>query len=132
MRRTDSLTHKLTQLEQSLQTWRKNRHHREPVPESLWQGAAGLARTEGVSRIARSLHLNFYELKKRAQAGQPSRTTVADRPAFVELPWAAAQEMAAACTIELENRAGSKMRVQLAGRAGELIALAEVFWRQGG
>jgi hypothetical protein len=64
----------------------------------------------GISRTATALGLDYYRLKKQAQAAAqqpPSRS-----PAFVELPPPVAGKQA---LFELDNGAGATMRVQLPG-----------------
>ena len=73
--------------------------------------AVRLAKAHGVSRTAAALGLDYYRLKKRAEAAatplQPSG------PAFVELlpPVLVAKQ----CRVELDNGSGATMRVQLVG-----------------
>jgi len=39
------------------------------MPETLWASAVQLARRQGVHRVARCLHLDYYSLKKRMRSG---------------------------------------------------------------
>jgi hypothetical protein len=99
----------------------------------------------GLHRTAKALRLDYYSLRKRVErqprvAADPP-TEVAPRrrttagpaarlaPTFVELaPVAGGYE----CTAELEDAAGSKMRVHLKGLAmPDLVALSRSFWNPG-
>ncbi len=82
--------------------WRQTRKGRAAIPDELWSTAAELAQTEGVSRIATELRLEWSELKRRitttAEVSRPKAP-----PAFVELV-APRTEAVSECTIELESR----------------------------
>jgi hypothetical protein len=109
--------------------WRKTRKRCSPIPETLWRSAVELAREHGLHRTARTLRLNYYSLKKRFRliAGAPCRPQ--REATFVELlpPGAAGHS---ACTIEMENAQGGKMRIQLQSLgAPELSALSNNFWK---
>jgi hypothetical protein len=96
--------------------------------------AADLAGTYGVARTAAALRLNYYDLQKRVQAtafqtGNSAEPTPA--PTFVELPASALVSpiSPAECLIEVENAAGSKMRVHLKGaQPADLVALSGRLW----
>jgi len=125
--------------------WRRTRKPRARIPESLWACAVQVARRDGIHRTAKALSLDYYSLKKRAaeksaavaRAAERSAIAVAGSPAtdtettFVELPsppWAASN----ACTLELEDPSGAKMRIHLKGIAApDLAALSRAFWDRG-
>ena len=106
------------------QAWRSQRQ-RGRIPQELWQLAVRLVSRYGLSRTASVLRLDYYSLKKRAEAaGQepPPRG-----PAFVELPPPVVVGKQA--LFELDNGAGATMRVQLVGYdAADVEALARRFW----
>lgn len=52
-------------VEKRFRAWRDGRAKREPIPEPLWQAAAGLCRHHPITRICRHLRLSFTDLKKR-------------------------------------------------------------------
>jgi hypothetical protein len=109
--------------------WRKTRKRCSPIPETLWSSAVELAREHGLHRTAQTLRLNYYSLKKRCCliSGAPCRTR---RDAtFVELlsPGAAGYS---ACTIEMENAQGGKMKIQVQGLGSpDLAVLSDSFWK---
>ena len=99
------------------------------IPERLWLVASEAAGRHGVSRTARTLGVSYVTLKERLEA----TTHKAPGPregsaAFVELvPPALAG--AAECVVELEDRRGARMRIQLRGASTpDLTALTKAFW----
>jgi hypothetical protein len=108
------------------QAWRGRRKAGEPIPQGLWDLAIRLAIVHGVSRTAAVLRLDYYCLKKRAEAG-PAGEPPSSGPAFVELisPVTGAKQ----CRFELDNGSGATMRVQLVGYdATDIEALSRSFW----
>jgi hypothetical protein len=110
--------------------WRRNRVMGTRIPKALWASAVRLARQFGISRTATCLKLDYYEIKKHLKSVAPSaiKTSVAKQtPAFVEWP-TSSFPTPAECVIELENAAGSKMRIHLKGsHAPDLVALSGTF-----
>jgi len=90
-----------------------------------------LVQEHGLHRTARALRLNYYSLKKRFPviAGAPCRPQ--REATFVELlpPVAAGHS---ACTIEMENAQGGKMKIHVQGLGGpDLAVLSDSFWKAG-
>jgi hypothetical protein len=108
------------------QAWRQRRKTRGRIPDVLWALAVRLANVHGVNRTALALGVDYYSLKKRAEATtacQPPATG----PAFVELPVPAV--IAKQCLFELRNTAGATLRVQLLGYdTADVEALARAAW----
>ena len=70
----------------TLAAWRKERKHRELIPQHLWRGMVPMAKAQGVGRVARTLRVNYTGLKNRVltdSATMPLR--VVRPPRFVEL-----------------------------------------------
>jgi hypothetical protein len=104
--------------------WRRTHVPHSRIPKPLWTTAVKLAADCGISRTATALRLNYYDLKKHVESQAPSRR---EPSAFVELP--SALSAAPECVIELENPAGSKMRIHLkALHTPDLVALSSGFW----
>ena len=107
------------------QAWREQRTGRGRIPHALWALAVRLAKTHGVSRTAAVLGLDYYSLKRRAEADTgeaPSKP-----PAFVELP--APALVGKQGLFELDNGTGATLRVHLVGYdAADLEALARSLW----
>ncbi len=100
-----------------LTAWRRTRKPRSRIPQRLWELAVKLAAKHGLHRTARTLKLDYYSLKKRAEAVEPGRDE--SDTAFIELP--SAQASVQECVIELEDGAVS-LRVHLKGYSAAEIA----------
>ena len=134
-RRTRSVPAPLAGLERRFERWRRTRKGSARIPDSLWSAAARAANTHGVSRVATMLRVNYNALQKRvkqAATGAGGRPSILVAPAgnavarFVELtPSVSTCE----CTLELEDPAGAKMRVQWKGIGmPDLAAVSRSFW----
>ena len=107
------------------QAWRARRKLGARIPQSLWTMAVRLAKAHGVGRTAVALGVDYYSLKRRAEAA--AAESPSGPPAFVELtrPVMVAKE----CQLELDNGAGATMRVHLIGYdAADVEALSRSFW----
>ena len=111
--------------------WRRTHVPHSRIPKFLWTAAVKLAADFGISRTATALRLNYYDLKKHVESkAPPSRPASAAKhtPAFLEWP-ASALPTPPECVIELENTAGSKMRIHLKGHHDpDLVTLSGSFW----
>ena len=120
----------LVRARNGFEAWRGRRQGRDRIPRRLWALAVRLVRIHGVSRTSVALGLDYYSLKKRAEAaGLPSQSSDAPSrgPAFVEL--SAPIGLGKQCVFELDNGAGVGRRVQLLGYdAAEIEVLARTFW----
>jgi hypothetical protein len=88
----------LEKVRQRFVRWRQDREPRARIPERLWTAAIGRARASGLNRTARALHLDYYSLKNRLEAGVDKKTQRrrsasgqrlgrgSTRQAFVEVP----------------------------------------------
>ena len=108
--------------------WRRTRTAGDRIPEKLWVMATGLAGEYGVSRTASALMLDYYALKRRVEEAASESSGRVGRPGFIELP-ATTLAVPGDCVIELENRAGSKMRIHWKGNElPDLTAICRGFW----
>ena len=122
---------KLGDVKRELARWRASKEWRgEPMPEALWARAVAAARTHGRSKTARQLGLNHSVLKRRAEQSHAA-------PVFVELPlgdvFGSRAELEptieTASTIEVEDAAGSRLRLVLRGALPhEIAAAARELW----
>ena len=86
------------------------------------------ARNLGVHRVARSVRVDYYSLKRRVgsatnpAAGSPSPTSP---PGFIEVTLGAVSAPSC-CVIELQRPDGARMAVRMAAPA-DLVGLAGVF-----
>jgi hypothetical protein len=107
------------------QAWRAQRKPGGRIPQPLWEMATRLVKAHGVSRTAAVLRLDYYRLKKLAEAATSEPR--ASGPAFVELT--SPVMVGKQCRFEFENGSGATMRVQLVGYdAADIEALARGFW----
>jgi hypothetical protein len=78
----------LLEIKGRFETWRTNRKYmREPIPDELWNAAAGLSRRYPPSLVGRVLRLDPSRLKKLLIKRSP-RTSVRKKPqaTFLQLP----------------------------------------------
>jgi hypothetical protein len=132
----------LQQLQQQWKAWRSahaRRGRRPHLPEAAWKAAARLAQQHGVSRVARTLRVDYYRLRQRTIGPpRPIRATarppeLATSPGFVEVPvpWPVPTgSVPGTCTVELSDERGNRMTVRLAQAGPEVMALARAFWRR--
>jgi hypothetical protein len=115
----------LDDLRMRFEVWRQSCRPRARIPSRLWDAAVHVAGQYGLHRTAKTLHLDYYALKKRLDACSAVQTTVP----FIELS-PVVSGSAPECIIELEARDGAKMRIHLKSMgAPDLNAFSEAFWR---
>lgn len=113
----------LEKARQLFSNWRKSKTGRSRIPDNLWQNAAELYHTQGMSinKIARGLRLNHTALKEKI-FDMPAAAI--DLPAddesamFIEV---ASLPECSNCVIEIENQTGIKMRMCFNGRADPAV-----------
>lgn len=96
-----------------LESWRKTRRGRQPIPEPLWAAAAAVAREHGINQTSKILHLEFKKLKGFVESGRRRKRTTTTTPQFVEL-MTSAPATSSECVFELERRHGT-MRIHWKG-----------------
>ena len=126
---TSAPDHELEQVRRRFELWRKRRKRCSPIPETLWASAVELVREHGLNRTAQALRLDYYALKKRLVSKEGLLCGSPQKATFIEFPLSGAGG-SPACTVEMENTRGEKMKIHLAGLgAPELTVLTERFWR---
>ena len=101
----------LFKLARGLERWRASAQRGRRIPEDLWDAAACLARTYGVSRIAAVLKLSYSDLQRRAQGA--SSTQRQAPPTFVELPAPQGSAgLSSQGTIELVHPCGARLMLR--------------------
>ncbi len=124
----------LTKLERRFADWRAKRKVGDRIPASLWSAATKVASKVGINRVAMTLRLDYYSLKKRVDATQvPAASDRQGAVSFVEIPARSLSgSMSTAsneCIIEFEKASGDKMRVQFRGSVpDDLASLGRNFW----
>lgn len=127
---------RLEPLRRQIERWRGTRTKRSPMPESLWQGAAALAREHGVYAAAQELGLSYGSLRTRAEADEavPARAKGAGlaRATFVELatgPTGAAP-LPGALIVEVTGPKGQRLTVRLHGSELDVADLIRACWSE--
>ena len=130
-RKTRDLPARLANVRRRIERWRRIRKVHSRIPEPLWALAAEVADTYGIHRVAKTLRLSYYALKKRVTEEGVLVHHVTDKDAkatFVELP-PAVQIASGECVLETEDADGAKRRMHLKGVAmPDLVALSRSFW----
>lgn len=120
----------LTAVKKQFATWRKKKHHREPIPQELWDSAVRLTDEHSICKVSKVLSLCYTKLKKKVEAAQLVRTTsFPATPDFISVdlkPVAPAE-----CCIEMEHYNGNRLRMHFKGKAElDLQSIAESFWNK--
>ena len=124
-------TQQIERLRQQLDGWRRSNNGRmRRIPEGYWRRAAGLAQRYGVHKIAKTLRLDYYDLKERRDG---MMLTVADQgeraERFVEVV-PTMQSAVGDTVIELEYPQGWKMRIHLKGWSlPDVATLSAALWK---
>jgi hypothetical protein len=120
----------LFKLARGLERWRASAQRGRRIPEDLWDMAARLARTYGVSRISAVLKLSYSDLQRRAQGVSSTQTQAP--PTFVELPAPKGSAgLSAQGTIEVVHPCGARLILRLAdAKPDDLLPLVRTFLGQ--
>jgi len=121
----------LDKLERQLSAWRRKRPGRVRLPSQLWDSAAWLARSLGVSQVSRRLGLDYYKLNR--WLGQTKEFPPDVAPSgFVELAVADPGRLGVGHQFraEMGQPAGGQLTLHLGRDVSAVVALAEAFWRQ--
>jgi hypothetical protein len=123
-----SIPAEFREVHRQFEQWRRVRQSGDRIPDRLWAAAVAVARTHGVSRTARMLHLESQKLKQLMTGATPG-PQVSTAPTFVELLAPSAAVGSGDCTIEVEGPRGGRLRVQLRGApTPDLVALTRIVW----
>jgi hypothetical protein len=113
----------LLELKARFEIWRTNRKYvRQPIPDELWNAAAGLTRRYPTSLVGRVLKLDPSKLKKLL-IKRSARTSVRKKPqaAFFQLPTETAlpevgsplPQSPVGCRFQIERPDGSRLTLTL-------------------
>jgi hypothetical protein len=130
----------LDTLQRQLECWRRSQSGYRRLPEEAWAAACALTRGLGVSRVARSLGLDYYKLKERScppLALVPLENSAVP-PGFLELHWSNGSNSAspkpgsgsAECRVEFCDPAGGRLSLQAPAGSPVVLGLAQAFWRR--
>jgi hypothetical protein len=119
------------------QRWRTSRTKMGKIPESLWQAAVALYPRYNVNKIARTLGLDFVDVRDRIRPKATengtravgSRTKI-DRLHFMELPAAGVGGSQSECHLKVRNgRRGTRITLRLKGSGvGQLLETLRGLW----
>jgi hypothetical protein len=116
----------IIELSRRIEQWRRGPSRGRRMPEPLWASAVQLAHREGVHRVARCLHLDYYSLKKRMRS-EAETACPEGNPGFIELPAFVSAGMPE-CNIEVEPPRGGRMRIHIKGTAlPDLVSITRAF-----
>lgn len=114
---TNEQRRELARLEKSLREWRAKHHRPTPIPDRVWNGAAGLAKEVGVGQVARTLRLDHGKLKRLAESPVAAAITKPRSPVATFVEFQAAQFVQStstlSCALEIESTTGGVMRARL-------------------
>jgi hypothetical protein len=115
-------------LQRQLAAWRHSQPSRARLPDTLWSAAAALAKSEGVSWVARALQLDYRRLRRHCRPSGTSPAPSLRAPAFVEVelppPRAAVERN---CRIELCGSDGRRVVIELDRDPATLVAVVAGF-----
>ena len=119
----------LFKLARGLERWRASARRGRRIPEDLWEAAARLARTYGVSRISAVLKLSYYDLQRRAQGERALSTPTQAPPTFIELRAPKGSTgLSSQATIEVVHACGARLMLRLPeARPEDLLAVLRTF-----
>ena len=121
----------LAALQRQVTAWRRAQRGRSRIPEDLWTAAASLAGSQGVSWVARALHLDYYRLKRRCTAGADDASQLAPLPAFVEVQLEPSpSEPTARWRIDLHDQSAARLTIEMGNQIPALVAVVEAFWKR--
>jgi hypothetical protein len=112
-----------------LEVWRTSAQRGRRIPEALWDAAASLARTYGVSRVSAALRLSYSDLQRRARGHRGTRTRPPAQPTFIQLAAPTVGTSLDHCgTLELVHTCGSRLILRLPeAKPEDLLPLVEAF-----
>ena len=114
---------------ESLASWRREYGGRgRRIPEVFWDQAQELARVYGVEQTARALRLNVTRLARGVEQAPVAIAPRGVAAEFVELGGMQVGVRDDAAVVEFLGRGGDCLRVQVAARAVDIVALAGAFW----
>ena len=109
----------LKSVQKRFEAWRSGRaNKREPIPQHLWQAAAGLCKEYSIAQVSRELRLSYTDLKKKIQKDNSFSTR------FVEIDTTV---FGSQWQIECERSDGSRLRMTGNSRPPEIERLLRSF-----
>jgi hypothetical protein len=119
---------RLKRVQGEFAAWRKNRKHRDRIPESLWESAVSLSDVFSINELSKALRLNHTALKKRLESMSCGSVCKDSLSAFIEFPPVNPPVGLSEMILEFE-KAGSRMKIYVKGQV-DIASLAQGFWGQ--
>ena len=117
-------------VKEQFKNWRATKQRRTRIPEYLWQAAIDLSRDYTVGTVAKILSLGYSDLKQRVKAADMPTDNQDMTSHFVEFNLNS--EKTGESIVEIENKNGSRMKIQLKGCHGNnIFGLTKAFWDAG-
>ena len=121
----------LKKVQGQFSNWRNTRKSRGPIPEALWDAAISLAGSYSVHQISKGLRLNHTAVKDRVEISRNIIIEEAPQTTFVELHPLNQPMSIEEFRLDLENKAGAKMKIHVKGHTDiNLVLLTQTFWSQ--
>lgn len=121
----------LVALQREVTAWRRAQRGRSRIPEDVWGAAAALAGSQGVSRVARTLHLDYHKLRRRCSKGAGDTCKSAGSPTFVEVQLEPSLGVPAGrWHIELHDESARRLTIEMGSEIPALVAVVEAFWKR--
>lgn len=105
----------IEQVGERLESWRKIKKHRQPIPKDIWQDAAKLARKYSINTVSKTLRLSYTDLKDRVTGISKPKPKNFRSSDFIEIGYDQPSIMPET-TIEMENKKGSRFKICFKGR----------------
>jgi hypothetical protein len=114
--------------------WRAQKQEGERIPQHLWQAAALLHPHYSMHKIARSLRLDFGDLRDHIQlTGEKKRRSKSHEvPQFMPLAVASASEGLADCRIKVKDGRKARLTIHLKEVGVQpLVEVLQEIWSRG-
>jgi len=121
----------LSELARRLKQWRGGQRSQGPLPQWVWNEATEAACEHGVSQVARVLRLDYYKLKRRADALPAEARANGAPPGFVELSVSPPPSIPSEWTLELSDPQGRKLTLRGPSEPACWREVVRVFWPEG-
>jgi len=128
----------LDQVNDLFKNWRKTRKNKGPIPENLWKAAVNLSNAYPSGLIAKTLRLNYSDLKLHIDKTKADSAEEQDTPGLkmLEMRLLPVNEPSpgckplnhSPCSIEIQNRFGETMKMNFSsGIVPDLPLLTSTF-----
>lgn len=122
------VSRRLSRVQQHVEQWRRNGGGQgRRMPEELWREAVAVAREEGLYATSRALRVDYSRLKERLSTTVTASAVDGQAAGFMELDLGQLRG-GGTVVVELSDRDGSRMRVEVAAAVVDVTGLVRTFW----